>query len=110
MDAQKQIDMMMTQAFLQARAQFGDAIKAHWFYDGDYCPGCGNPIDEMSWDGERAISFNFYMYRKRGVLIGYLLCSRCGKAVMEAGKRTHLHTTIETNLQEAYERHMASFN
>ena len=110
MDAQKHIDMMMTQFYFQARSQFGDAIKAHWFYDGDNCPGCGNAIDEMSRNGERAISLNAYIYRKRGVLIGYFLCSRCGRTVMEQGKRTPLHTTIETTLQEAYERHMASFN
>jgi len=26
--------------FAQAKAQFGDAIKSFWFFDGDLCPAC----------------------------------------------------------------------
>jgi len=35
------INGLLDQMFRQAQAQFGKAVKAHWFHNGDTCPGCG---------------------------------------------------------------------
>lgn len=101
--------------FKLARAQFGDAVKSQWFYDGDACPGCGREIDAVKWKGEDAISLNAFIHCKPGVLIGYLLCGRCGEEVMRAGqspfkRQTSLHVQIEQTLVEAYERHIRSLD
>lgn len=102
------------------QAQFGDAVKAFWFYQGDRCPCCGelNPISELSNRGEPSVSLNGFMYRARGVLIGYVLCMACALAVMEKCQEkeaqltgtTSLHHNIEQNLIRAYHRHLASLD
>ncbi|MHB0935366.1 MAG: hypothetical protein ACYDCO_16630 [Armatimonadota bacterium] len=101
------------------QAQFGDSVKAFWFYEGDRCPCCGelNPIAEMT-ERERTISLNGYMYRARGVLIGYILCIKCANAVMAACQEkearltgtTPLHQQIEQYLMRAYHRYLSSLN
>lgn len=101
--------------FTLARAQFGDAVKGHWFYDGDGCPGCGREIDAVKWQGEDAMSLNAFIYRQPGILIGYLLCGRCGEEVMRAGQSplkrlTPLHARIEQTLVQAYERYIRSLD
>ena len=115
MNANEYAEATLAQYFLQAQAQFGDAVKAHWFYDGDACPGCGGVIDAMQIEGEEAISLNGFIYRKRGVLIGYVLCSRCATQIFEAAKRnpgrqTARHATIEANLSKAYDKYMGSLD
>jgi hypothetical protein len=97
--------------FTLARAQFGDAVKGHWFYNGEACPGCGRAIDAVKWQGEEAMSLNAFIHRKPGILIGYLLCGRCGEEVMRAGqgllkRSTPLHAKIEQTLIQAYERYI----
>ena len=101
------------------QAQFGDAVKAFWFYEGDRCPCCGelNPIGEMT-ERDRRVSLNGFMYRARGVLIGYIMCMKCATAVMVACQEkeaqltgtTPLHQAIEQNLIRAYHRHLASLD
>ena len=106
---------MLDQLFRQAKAQFGSAVKSQWFHDGDGCPGCGREIDAVKVKGGDALSLNAFIFRERGVLIGYLLCGRCAKHIFRESKKnpfkeTALHGVIETNLKEAYLKHIRSMN
>lgn len=98
------------------RAQFGDAMKGFWLYDGDLCPAClQNPIGAVNFKGKEALSINGFMYRERGILIGYFLCEICTLFIHEQARKhpyqeTPLHTKIEMNLKEAYQRYSASLN
>ncbi|MCB0062138.1 MAG: nucleotidyltransferase domain-containing protein, partial [Caldilineaceae bacterium] len=61
--------------------------------------------------GQDALSLNAFIYRARGVLIGYFLCGQCAAKIHEAaainpGKQIPLHTVIERNLVQAYRRHL----
>ena len=105
------INAALAQMFLQAKAQFGDAIKSFWFYEDDPCPGCGREIDAAKFEGKDALSLNAFIYRERGVLIGYFLCGRCVKKLFNAakrnpGKQISLHDKVETNLVRAYRQHL----
>ena len=56
--------------FKQARAQFGNAVKSFWFYEGELCPACSqHPIGVAKFEGKDALHINGFMYRERGVLI-----------------------------------------
>ena len=115
MSLEETIDNMLAQLFMQARVQFGDAVKGYWFYEPDPCPGCGRTVDAMKIKGQDALSLNGFIYRERGVLIGYVLCARCAKSIFLADKRNpgqkiKLHTMIELNLAEAYNKHLNSMN
>ncbi|MHB9134779.1 MAG: hypothetical protein ACYDBB_27240 [Armatimonadota bacterium] len=93
------------------KAHFGNAAKAYWVYYDELCPCCRTrPIDVIDWKGEKALSINGFMYRERGVLIGYLLCEACVKEIMAKSKfgPTSLHKSIEQNLKDAYQRHLDS--
>jgi len=112
-EAEKILELM----FAQGKAQFGDAMKSFWFYDGDFCPGClARAVDKMKIKGKDALSVNGFIYRPRGVLIGYLLCEVCAShifAEVEKNpgiKSTPLHVEIERNLADAYLRYMASLD
>ena len=115
-DSKAYADQALSTLFQQAKRQFGDSIKAFWFYDGDLCPAClARPIDETHYKGERALSINAFIYRPRGVLIGYFLCNTCANYIMNSaaktpGKQTALHADIERNLAEAYHKHLASLD
>jgi hypothetical protein len=64
------------------KAQFGNAVKAYWFYDGDLCPCClTRPIDEMIFEGKKALS---------------------------PKEPTPMHKDIENNLVTGYLRHVNS--
>jgi len=109
MDINEQAEAMLAQMLIMAKAQFGNAIKNSWFHASDTCPGCGRRVAVIKHKGKPALSLNGFIHRKPGVLIGYMLCSRCVKVVMEAGKKfppteTPLHATIEMNLINAYEQ------
>jgi predicted RNA-binding Zn-ribbon protein involved in translation (DUF1610 family) len=115
MDMEDAVESMLIQMFAQAHAQFGKAIKAYWFYDKDPCPGCGRKVDAMRHKEGRALSLNGYIYRKRGVLIGYFLCARCANEIHRSAKRQPgvqigRHDTIEATLDQAYEAHMNSMD
>lgn len=102
--------------YLQGKAQFGDAMKGFWFYDGDLCPACQqNQIGAVNFKGKEALSINGFIYRERGILIGYFLCEICALFIHEQAQKhprqeTPLHTKIETNLKEAYQRYLSSLN
>lgn len=106
---------VLAELFARSKAQFGNAVKSFWFYDGDLCPGCGQEIDTVKLKGKEAVSINAFIYRQRGVLIGYILCGRCAGAVFLASKKrprqpTPRHLVIEQTLIAAYDRRMASFD
>lgn len=93
------------------KARFGNAVKAYWFYDGDFCPCClARPIDEMMIEGVRALSINAFMYRERGVLIAYLLCGQCAQEILARSpvEPTSKHKAIEDNVVSAYLRYLNS--
>jgi len=101
------MDEMLELVFRQAQAQFGSAIKRRWIHARDECPGCGRKIDDLNWKGQRALSLNAFMYREHGVLIAYLLCGKCGKAIHQGaeknpGVQTELHAKIEETLRDYY--------
>lgn len=109
MNVDESLNAALAQLFAQAQMQFGNAIKTYRFHDEEKCPGCGRKVDYMKVKGENALSLNAFIYRERGVLIGYLLCSRCAKQVFRDNKRnpgqeTALHDKIEQNLVQAYLR------
>lgn len=112
LDAEKIREMMIA----QGKAQFGDAFKSFWFYDGDVCPGClARPVDKMKFKGKDALSINGFMYRSRGVLVGYFLCDACANYIFKEAqknpyKQTPLHADIERNLAEAYHRYLSSLD
>ena len=110
------IDELLGKLYAQAKAQFGDAIKSFWFYDGDLCPACTErPIGVVKFKGKDALAINAFIYRERGVLIGYFLCEACAKYIFKEAQKnpyrqTPLHTDIERNLTAAYHKHLASLN
>ncbi len=111
----KHANDLLAQMFRQAKTQFGNAVKTHWFNDNDACPGCGREIDVVKVKGRDSLSLNAFIYRERGVLIGYLLCSRCAKKIFRAAKQNPyqqiaLHATIEANLIKAYQKYLRSMD
>jgi len=115
-DSKAEADKVLNLLFTQAKAQFGDAVKSFWFYDGDLCPGCmARPIGVVKIKGKDALAINAFIYRERGVLIGYFLCETCAKFIFKEAeknpyKQTPLHTDIERNLTAAYHKHLASLD
>ena len=113
--SEEYLNDVLAQLFRQAQAQFGKAVKYYWFHDGDGCPGCGGEIDAVKVKGKDAMSLNAFIYRERGVLIGYLLCSQCAKKIFRDTERnprqqTALHADIEANLIKAYQNHFHSLD
>jgi hypothetical protein len=110
------IDEILGNLYKQAKAQFGNAIKSFWFYDGDLCPACAErPIGVVKFKGKDALAINAFIYRERGVLIRYFLCESCAKYIFKEAqknpyKQTTLHTDIERNLTAAYHKHLASLD
>ena len=115
MNAQEKVEADLIQLFIQARAQFGDAVKAYWFNESERCPACSRPVDVFKMKGKESMSLNAFIYRQKGVLIGYFLCGRCAKQIFNDAKRnpyqqTAVHERIETNLKQAYIHHMSSMD
>ncbi|MEW5828750.1 MAG: hypothetical protein AB1846_07655 [Chloroflexota bacterium] len=102
--------------YAQGKAQFGNAMKGFWLHDGDLCPAClQNTIGMVNFKGKEALSINGFIYRERGILIGYFLCEICTLFIHEQAQKhpyqeTPLHKKIETNLKEAYHRYLSSQN
>lgn len=115
-DSKLEADRIREMMIAQGKAQFGAAFKSFWFYDGDVCPGClARPVDKMKFKGKDALSINAFMYRPRGVLIGYFLCEVCANYIFKEAqknpyKQTPLHADIERNLGEAYHRYLSSLD
>jgi hypothetical protein len=111
MTPEEQVDQAMIEMFAQMHAQFGKAVKGYWFYESEKCPGCGRRVGAMQYKGQEAVSLNAFIYRKRGILIGYRLCSRCANEIHHAaqkqpGVQIARHDIIEKTLSAAYEAHM----
>ncbi|MDO8683921.1 MAG: hypothetical protein Q7N50_10625 [Armatimonadota bacterium] len=93
------------------KAQFGNAVKAYWFYDADLCPCCqSRPIGEKAFDNKKSLSINAFMYRERGAMIAYLLCGQCAEEIIAQSPKepTSKHKTIEENLVSAYLKYLNS--
>jgi hypothetical protein len=109
-------EQMLGMMFQQAKAQFGSAVKSFWFYDGDLCPGClARPTGLVKIKGIDGLPINGFMYRPRGVLIGYFLCGACAGFIFREAeknpfKQTPLHTDMERNLIAAYHKHLSSLD
>ncbi len=107
---------LLDRFFAQAKAQFGEAVKAFWFYDGDLCPGCmAHSLGIIKFKGENALAINGFIYRPRSVLIGYFLCETCADFIFKEAQKnpfqqTSLHTDIEQNLIAAYHEHLMSLD
>ena len=110
------LDGIINKMFRQARAQFGSAVKSSWLYDGGLCPGCArNLVGALKRKGEKTLSVNAFIYRERGVLIGYFQCETCASYIFEEAQKnpyheTPLHANIERNLIAAYQEHSATLN
>ena len=111
-DKSTSVDELLHKMFTQAKVQFGDAVKAFWFYDGDLCPACTQrPIGAVKYKGKDALSLNAFIYREHGVLIGYFLCATCARQIFRSAQmnpyhQTPLHAEIERNLIVAYHNHL----
>ena len=109
-------DALLEVMFKQGKAQFGNAVKSFWFYESEFCPGCAvRPIGVVKFKGKDSVAINGFMYRERGVLIGYFLCGTCAAHIhSEAQKHpyteTPLHAEIEKNLIAGYHKHLSSLN
>ncbi len=109
-------DKLLNKLYMQAKAQFGTAIKSFWFYDGDLCPACTQrPIGVVKYKGKDALAINAFIYRERGVLIGYFLCETCATHIFKEAQKnpylqTPIHADIERNLIAAYHKHLASLD
>lgn len=115
-DQPQDLTRILRRMYRDLKAQAGEDIRGFWLYDGDACPGCGFPIDAMIYQGRQALSLNMFIYRQRGILIGYLLCGRCARQIFDAVaanpgiQTTPLHPIIEQNLIKAYHRYLASLD
>jgi hypothetical protein len=73
------------------------------------------PIGVVKFKGKDAVAINGFMYRERGVLIGYFLCDVCANHIHSQAKKnpykeTPLHVDIERNLIAGYHKHLSSLN
>jgi len=109
-------DELLNKMLMQAKAQFGNAVKSFWFYEDDLCPACcQRPIGVVKFEGKDALPINGFIYRERGVLIGYFLCETCAKYIFKEAqknpyKQTAIHADIEQNLITAYQKHLMSLD
>jgi hypothetical protein len=79
------------------------------------CVQLARPIGVVKFRGKDALAINAFIYRERGVLIGYFLCEACAKTIFKEAqknpfKQTPLHAEIEHNLIAAYHKHLASLD
>ncbi len=107
-DSKNAADEILEKFYAQAKTQFGDAIRSFWFYNGDRCPACNQrSVGVIKFNNKSALSMNAFIYRERGVLIGYLLCETCARRIFQDAQKnpytqTPLHAAIERNLISAY--------
>ena len=115
-DTKSAVEEILSLMLEQGKRQWGDAVKSFWFYDGDLCPGCmARPVGTVKIKGREGLPINAFIYRPRGVLIGYFLCGKCAsfihsEAAKNPFKQTPLHADIEKNLIEAYNRYLMSLD
>jgi hypothetical protein len=115
-DTKEAAEEILSIMLAQGKSQWGNAVKSFWFYDGELCPGCMvRPVGTVKVKGKEGLPINGFIYRPRGVLIGYFLCGKCAgfihsEAEKNPFKETPLHTDIERNLMDAYNRHLMSLD
>jgi hypothetical protein len=115
-DPTAEVVEMLGRFFEQARRQFGDAVKSCWLYDDALCPACNQvPIGTIKIKGKEALSLNAFIYRQRGVLIGYFLCQSCAERIFRDAEKhpytqTEVHAAIERNLIISYHAHLGRVN
>jgi len=95
------LKVLLDQVYAQSKIQFGEAVESSWLYAKKNCPGCGKGVSHKSRPG-KTLSINAFLYRPQGVLIGYILCKKCGTKVCRTTRKALLHTTIEHSLSNAY--------
>ena len=105
-ETKKEITELLEMMFLQAKIRFGSAVKSRWLHDGDGCPGCGSEINATKYKKKDCLSLNTFIYREHGVLIAYMLCSKCANQVIKATSTLPLHAEIEKNLKSAFIKHL----
>jgi hypothetical protein len=115
MNTNQTLEALMAQLSSHARMQFGNAIKGHWFHESQRCPGCRRPVDAGQDGGTQTLTLNAFIYRERGVLIGYLLCTRCAHKIKRVaqkrpGIQMPLHGQIERTLTQAFQEHISSMD
>ena len=107
------IEAAMEKMLALCQAQYGDAIKTYWFYSESVCPCCAKRQTAVfKHKNENAVSLNAFMYRERGVLIGYVLCGFCISELLKTSKKRQaiMHENIEKNLIAAYQKHVSQMN
>ena len=107
------IEAAMEKMLALCQAQYGDAIKTYWFYSESVCPCCGKRQTVVfKHENENAVSLNAFMYRERGVLIGYVLCGFCISELLKTSQKRQMimHENIEKNLIAAYQKYMSRMN
>src|SRR6186713_1867595 len=102
----KELAELLEMTFRQAQMQFGSAVRSRWMHDGDGCPGCGSKINFTKYKKKNCLSLNAFIYREHGVLIAYLLCSKCANQVIGAKSELPLHGEIEKTLKAAFVKHL----
>ncbi|MBI5035398.1 MAG: hypothetical protein HZB51_33140 [Chloroflexi bacterium] len=113
MEPPNPIQAAMEKMLTVCQAQYGNAIKTYWFYAEEICPCCTKRQTLLfKHKNENAVSLNAFMYRERGVLIGYTLCGLCISELLKTSKKrqTLMHENIEMNLIAAYQKHMSHLN
>ncbi len=113
MDALDPFATAIEQMLSLCKAQYGESIKAYWFYKEDLCPGCAKrQVEIFKYKHEDAFSLNTFMYNELGVLIGYTLCGICVADLHKTSKKRQaiMHDRIEKHLIEAYRKHLSLAN
>ena len=103
----------MEKMLSMCQAQYGDTIKAYWFYAEDECPCCAKRrVEIFKYKHDDAFSLNAFMYHAMGVLIGYALCGICIADLLKTSKKRQamMHERIEKHLIEAYHKHLSHAN
>jgi len=113
MDTQDPFTAAIEKMLSLCQAQYGESIKAYWFYKEDLCPGCSKrQVEIFKFKHEDAFSLNAFMYHEMSVLIGYMLCGICVADLRKTSKKRQamMHDRIEKHLTEAYHKHLALAN
>ncbi len=102
-----QVEELLDAMYRAAKMQYGPVVKGMWLHREKECPGCGGTLNQTKYKGKKALSLNTFFYRDHGVLIGYMLCSKCANMAIKYGEtkpegKTPLHEEIEKNLKETF--------
>lgn len=98
---------MLNSLFWQMKMSLGDVVQSTFVHASEHCPGCGSKIKNFKIKGQDMLSLNTFIYRAHKVLIGYFLCGKYAKFVLNPSQKdpnteTPLHGKIEETLKQAY--------